>query len=298
MTAASPISRAWRSGPRGLPPVWAVAAVLVVGLPNLVAAASTIHTLLVDGYAFDWTGDFMRAADRFPDKSIYEFAEPYAFRYSPIAAWLFGVVAPLGLTAWRIAHLAALAFLRDWRLIVLVLISYPFWFDVETGNLVTFVAVAGVAAFRGSRLGTGLYLALFLLVPRPLALPLAAWLLWRRPGWRVPFAAMFVAQVLIVAALGLAGPWLGALMSSTSEIHADLNLGPTALIGSWWLLIALPLATWLTWRGRLGLASLAASPYWLPYYFLMLLLELTPGRGTDTDREETPVAVLPSGSGA
>lgn len=34
------------------------------------------------------------------------------------------------------------------------------------------------------------------------------------------------------------------------------------------------LAIALTWRGRLGLASMAASPYWLPYYFLMLLLEL------------------------
>lgn len=27
------------------------------------------------------------------------------------------------------------------------------------------------------------------------------------------------------------------------------------------------------WRGRVGLASLLASPYWLPYYFLMPLLD-------------------------
>ena len=40
------------------------------------------------------------------------------------------------------------------------------------------------------------------------------------------------------------------------------------------MVIGLPLAAWLTWKGRLGLASLAASPYWLPYYLLMLLLEL------------------------
>jgi hypothetical protein len=297
MKAASRVSQAWRSGPRGLPPVWLVAVVLVVGVANLAAAVATIRTLVVDGYAFDWT-NFLRAADRFPGQSLYDFAEPYAFRYSPIAAWLFGLVAPLGLTAWRVAHLAALPFLRDWRLIVLVLISYPFWFDVETGNLLTFVAVAGVAALRGSGLGTSLYLALFLLVPRPLALPLAVWLLWRRPGWRIPFAAMFVGQVGIVAVLGLAGPWLGALTSSSSEFHADLNLAPTALIGPWWLLIALPLAAWLTWRGRLGLASLAASPYWLPYYFLMLVLELTPRAGTDTDRGKPSDAVLPSGSGA
>jgi hypothetical protein len=205
---------------------------------------------------------------------------------------LFGIIAPLGLLAWRLAHLAALAFLRDWRLVVLAMISYPFWFDVETGNLLTFVAVAGVAALRGSTIGTGIYLALFLLVPRPLALPLAAWLLWKRPGWRIPFAAMFVVQVTVVAALGLAGPWMGALLGSSSEFHADLNLGPTAVIGAWWLVAAVPLAIWLTWRGRLGLASMAASPYWLPYYFLMLLLELVPTRADDGD------AVLPSGSGA
>ncbi len=264
-----------RSGPHGLPPIWVMALLLAIGIPNLAAATATIRTLLLDGYAFDWT-NFLRAAERFPDASLYHFAEPYAFRYSPIAAWLFGLIAPLGLTVWRLAHLAALAALRDWRLIVLVLISYPFWFDVETGNLLTFVAVAGVAALRGSQLATGMYLALFLLVPRPLAVPLTVWLLWHRPEWRLPFAAMFLAQAAIVVALGLAGPWLTALMSSSSEFHADLNLGPTALIGAWWLLVAIPLAAWLTWRGRLGLASIAASPYWLPYYFLMLLLELVP----------------------
>jgi hypothetical protein len=218
----------------------------------------------------------VRAADRIPTDDLTDFAGPYAFRYSPLAAWLFGLLAPMGLTAWRLAHLAALAFLRDWRLIALVLISYPFWFDVETGNLLTFVAVSGVAALRGSRIGTGIYLALFLLVPRPLAVPLAAWLLWQRPEWRIPFAAMFVAQAAVVALLGLAGPWLGALLGSSSEFHADLNLGPTAVIGAWWLIIAIPLAAWLTLRGRLGLASVMASPYWLPYYFLMLLLELVP----------------------
>jgi hypothetical protein len=35
-----------------------------------------------------------------------------------------------------------------------------------------------------------------------------------------------------------------------------------------------PLAAWLTLRGKLGWASLAISPYLLPYYFQMLGLEL------------------------
>jgi hypothetical protein len=290
MRPAIASSQAWRSGPRGLPPLWLVAVILAIAIPNLAAAIATIRTLLLDGYAFDWT-NFLRAADRFPDTGLYEFADTYAFRYSPVAAWLFGLIAPMGLLTWRLAHLAALAFLRDWRLIALVLVSYPFWFDVETGNLLTFVAVAGVAALRGSAIGTGMYLALFLLVPRPLALPLAAWLLWQRPEWRLPFTVMFVAQAVVVALIGLIGPWFEVLLSSSSEFHADLNLGPTAVIGAWWLVVAVPLAVWLTWRGRLGLASIAASPYWLPYYFLMLLLELVP-------RREGANAVLPSRSGA
>ena len=45
-----------------------------------------------------------------------------------------------------------------------------------------------------------------------------------------------------------------------------------------WLLIGVPLATWLTVKGRPGFASLAASPYWLPYYLLFLLLELPRSR--------------------
>jgi len=45
-------------------------------------------------------------------------------------------------------------------------------------------------------------------------------------------------------------------------------------MGSLWVPIGLVLAAWLTWRGRLGFASLAASPYWLPYYLFMPFLEL------------------------
>jgi hypothetical protein len=274
---ALPKTAARRAALRRLPPLWLAALILAIGIPNLAAAVATVRTLVTEGYAFDWT-NFVRAADRFPDPTLYEFAGPYAFRYSPLAALAFGAIAPLGLTLWRIAHFAALGALRDWRLIGLALLSYPFWFDVETGNLVTFVAVSGVLALRGSRLATGIYLLLFLLVPRPLALPLTVWILWRSPGWRIPFAITFFGQLAAVVWLQLLTPWLTALLGSSSELHADLNLGPSAVVGIWWLLVAAPLAAWFTWRGRLGLASVLASPYWLPYYFLMLLLELAPRR--------------------
>ena len=55
------------------------------------------------------------------------------------------------------------------------------------------------------------------------------------------------------------------------------DVGPARIIGAVWVPCGVALAALLTWKGRLGLASLAASPYWVPYYGVMLrLLELTP----------------------
>lgn len=286
--AATPSRRslAWARPPAGLPALWIVGLVLAVGIPNLAAAWSTIETIFTQGYAYDWT-NFLRAADRLPTGTLYDFTGNYAFRWSPLAAWIFGLIAPIGLLAWRAAHLAVLAFLRDWRLIVVTLLSYPFWFDVETGNINAFVAVAAVGAWRGSRVPTGIYLLLFLLVPRPLAAPLAVWILWKRPEWRWPFVAAVLAEAAAVTAMGLGAEWLGALAGASSELHADLNLSPSAIIGVWWLPVGLAAAVWLTYRGRLGFASLAASPYWLPYYFLMLLLELIPPAERDQRRIQT-----------
>jgi hypothetical protein len=269
-----------------------MALVLAIGIPNLAAALSTIETILTQGYAFDWV-IFVEAANRLPSGTLYDdFTSHYAFRWSPLAAWAFGFIAPIGLLAWRLAHVAALAFLRDWRLMVVVLLSYPFWFDVETGNILTFVAVTAVGAWRGSRVATGLYLLLFLLVPRPLSAPLAFWILWKRPEWRLPFVLAALAQVAIVLAMGLGDEWLGVLFGSSTELHGDLNLAPSALIGAWWLPIGAAAAIWLTYRGRLGLASIAASPYWLPYYFLMLLLELV--RPAEDDQRRTQTAAVAS----
>lgn len=254
------------------PPLWLAALALVILIPNLAAAFATVRTLLTSGFAFDWT-NFGRATQHLSDGTLYDFSGPYTFRWSPVAAWLLTFIVPIGLVAWRAAHFVALLFLRDWRLIGLALISYPFWFDVETGNILVFVAVLAVCAYRGSRLATGLYLLLFVLVPRPLMVPLALWLLWTRAGWRWPFVAAVAVHGLILVATGWLGAWVGTLVGSSSEIHASLNLAPSGAIGFWWVPVTLLLAAWFTLKGRLGLASVAASPYWLPYYLLMLLLE-------------------------
>jgi hypothetical protein len=56
-------------------------------------------------------------------------------------------------------------------------------------------------------------------------------------------------------------------------------------LGAAWVPIGLALAAYLTIRGRLGLASLAAAPYWFGYYLVFVLLEM----GTTPGREEPPV---------
>ena len=161
----------------------------------------------------------------------------------------------------------------------MVLVSYPFFFDVSSGNLMVFVLLAGTWAIRGNRVAIAAYLLLAVLIPRPLTLPLAAWLLWKRPAWRLPAALVVLGVMASTAALGYGSAWADALTRSAGDVRNVFNLGPTGFIGPAWLLVGIPLGVWLTFRGRLGWASLAISPYLLPYYYLMLGLEVAPGRG-------------------
>jgi hypothetical protein len=196
------------------------------------------------------------------------------FRWSPIAALLAVPVSYIGVVGWYLLHVAVLGLLRDWRLILLTAISWPFWVDLRTGNLLTFAFVLAVVALRGSRFGMALYLGLFLLVPRPVMAPVALWLLWRRPETRIPFVLAGLAELGIAAAMGELRPWLGALLGSSGDVTNPINYAPSRFVGLAWSVVALPIAVLAFFRGRLGLASLAASPYVFPYYLLFAFLEL------------------------
>lgn len=205
---------------------------------------------------------------------LYETLIVGPFRWSPIAAWLLVPLAALGSAGWTALHvLAAFAF-GSWRITAVVLVSFPFWMDALSGNVLTFVALAAWWALRGSRVATFVYLAMCLLMPRPLMLPVAAWIVWQRPEWRLPFAGMFALHAAAVAVSGLGPQWLGVL-SASGELAHEWNWAPSRFIGPAWIPIGFALAAWLTWRGRLGLASVAASPYIFPYYALMLVLEIS-----------------------
>ena len=246
----------------------------VLAAVNLYLAGRSIALILDGAPAVDWEL-YVEASRRLNGGDLYAVTNDYSNRYSPLFAAAFALIVPIGEFGWRMLHLVAVLTLPSMPMRLLALLSWPLWYDIQTGNLLTFVFLAAAWALRGSRLAIGAYLLLFILGPRPLMLPLAAWLLWQRPEWRWPFAAAFVAHTAAVIGLGWADGWLGSLVSATEDASLQSNVGPSRFVGTIpWLIIGLPLAAWLTWKGRVGFASLAASPYWLPYYLLFPILEL------------------------
>src|SRR5439155_14497406 len=193
-----------RTSRRRLSP--AVFAILVV--------AGCLNVFLV-GKAIDWTLNqrvvpawalLDEAARRVVrGEPLYVWNDWYHYRWSPLAAGLFVAIAPIGVVGWRIAQFAAAATLPDRRLALLTLASWPFWYDVETGNTVVFTFVLSVWALGGSRIAQLAYLALLVLIPRPVAVPVAAWLLWKEPDLRRPFGLICAAGIVPVLTLGAAG---------------------------------------------------------------------------------------------
>jgi hypothetical protein len=247
------------------------AAIILAVVGNVIG----LVTIVIDhARPFDWD-NYFEAARRFPLGTLYDWHYPYSYHYAPQLAPILGVLTGVGITVWRVAHFVALALLPSRRLAVLLILSYPLWFDVTTGNLMVFVLLAAAWAYRGNGPATGIYLALCVLVPRPIMLPLLAWLLWQRKAWRWPFVAIAVVVVLTAVPTGYLPDWIGSFgASGAKDIANDFNLSPSRLIGPAWLVVGVPLAAWLALRGRLGWASMAVSPYLLPYYVQMLGLEL------------------------
>jgi hypothetical protein len=184
----------------------------------------------------------------------------------PLVAWM-------GPNMWRALHIAAALALPTRRMRLVVLFSFAFWMDLQEGNVMIFLMLIALAAVRGSTVWSGAFLALTLLIPRPLMIPIAVWILWREPPLRRPFAALFVLQALFVFAAGYADDWTHVLVASGAHVASPLNLSPSRYFGAPWLLAGIPLAAYLAVHRKIGLAGLAASPYLLPYYLLMGLVE-------------------------
>ena len=250
-------------------------------------ALSLRHVILTGDFAttpFDWQ-QFEIATQRLGTGTLYEWefrgSFEYSYRYSPLFAHLMVPLVGLGITVWRFLQFAVLLML-PWRVAVLALLAWPFWEDVYNANVMTFVFVAGWLAINGNRWGTMAYLLLTALVPRPLMLPLLVWILWRQPWARGPAAIGLVACVGLTLATGEAAGFVAALARGGNMIEFERNYGPSRWFGWAWLVVGVPLAVWLVWMGRIGFASLAVSPYLLPYHFIVALWETARTRDKPT----------------
>jgi hypothetical protein len=238
-------------------------------LLNALPVALTVHANWFGEYPLpDWYNYELNAQRLLAGESIYQ-REAWPFLYSPVMAALMVPVVALGYPLFALAHFAVLALVRKWWLVVAV--SWPFWTDVAAGNVFTFVVVLAVCALRGERWAQYGYLAACLLMPRPVQLPVLLYLLWHEPRLRWPFAAMTIVHGILV--LPWLAEWWGVLTwIGGHESGMPWNYGPSRLVGTAWLVVGVPLAGFLLWKHKPGLAGLALSPYWLPYYLLMGLL--------------------------
>ena len=248
--------------------------VVILAVVNATLLPRSLSVILEGGPAVDWE-QFVEAGRRIFASDLYEVSETYGYRWSPLAAYGFAALGPMGALGWRLLHVVAALALPTWPMRLVTLAAWPFWYDVEAGNVMVFVLLAGAWAIRGNAIGIAGFVALSLLVPRPLMLPILGWILWQRPEWRIPALVMAAVHLGLTLATGWGAAWVEMLLTLGGEQGSPNNLGPTRWLGSWWLLAGVPLAVVLTWKGRLGWASLAVSyPYVLPYYLLMLVLEV------------------------
>lgn len=269
------ISRAW-SGATSVVAGWPMPALALGSLAllplaavNAVGLAQTTLWLIRHGGA---GGDWLNL-------SALSLADPYAvssFRWSPPAAWIWAtLVVPVGLPLWQAVHLVGLALIRDWRVIGIALLSWAFWQDLANGNVMIFVLLSAWWALRGSTTGTIGFLALSVLVPRPLMLPVLAWLLVKRPQTRLWFALFAAVVIGLSIGSGQMGGWVDRMLATgTDELSSIWNIGPSKLLGPLWIPIAAGLAALLAWKGWLGVASVVIGPYLFPYYMLMGLLDV------------------------
>jgi hypothetical protein len=268
---------AWPSAPKitlspGAKRVLTRTAVVVALTVNAILLVVTVRGLLFAPSPPDWQG-LVDAANRIASGANPYVGQTYAFRWSPLAAWLLVPFTAAGLQVWQLLHFAALLVLPRSAILISVA-CFAFWVDVAMGNVVTFGFVLAYMALSGRRHGAVAFTVFALLVPRPLYIPLLVWLWLRQPTERRWMVAAAVVIGVLTLATGYAGSWFEILRDSTGDIANATNMAPSALIGYAWVPVGIVLSILAFRRGWIGTASLLFSPYWLPYYFQMVVLDL------------------------
>ena len=247
---------------------------------NLFMVGVQVSLILVGSDAVDWN-IYVTATERFAVGNALRFGSRTgthgATRPSPCfhsCSWLHSA-RRVGACSWVCPSWPCRAVPGSWPLP-----RIPSGSRSLPAVLMILVVVAAFWALRGNRWAIGVFLVLALLVPRPLMLPIAGWVLWKHPRWRWPFVGLFV----IARPRGRGDrvrhdEWLDRLaITGGEEIVTSVNVAPSAFIGLWWLVISIPLAIWAFAAARPAMAGLLLQPYWLPYYLLILLADALPPR--------------------
>jgi hypothetical protein len=254
-------------------PSFAVVGLAVLGLLNLALIGIVVRESPVD------FGYYQSAVSRFASgESLYVTTGGDSFNYNPLAAYVLAIIVPFGYPVWVAIHVVA-AMLSPRPVGLVLLVTFPWWWDAALGNVVVVVFVFAAWAVRGHGWAIAATLFLALLIPRPLMLPVVAWLLWKFPKWRPRFVLIAVLTGVSTLLTGEGAAWLAGILRTGGDVNHYWNLSPSRFIGIAWIPFGAVLGILLARRGFVGLAALAISPYLLPYYAMFALLDI--GRRPD-----------------
>lgn len=159
-----------RARPR-LPAPLTLLVAAVVGAYSLLYIAHLFPLIVSQPVPTDWEQHRVAAERIASGASPYFVEDWYRFRWSPVGAWIMVPLTAVGPWAWTAAQVALLLTLPR-RLAVIALLAFPFWADIQAGNILVFTFVTGFHALRGNGWAGAAFVAMALIVPRPLVAPL------------------------------------------------------------------------------------------------------------------------------
>ena len=280
-------------------------------LIRLSAAALVVYIAIVislgirGDWAFDFTCCYQQAGQRFLNgEDLYAWSDTYTFRYTPWAALLLTVLAPMpewaAILAWlaikSVVLLAAAAlFARVWtgssRTLAFTLAALfpPAMHDLMIGNVSTFTLAVEIMLLRARPAVAGpAFGLLLLLVPKPHLIPILAWLLLRQT--RTGLIALGVGAGGVLAGVALFGldPWLGFIGTLREPLGRDFtaNIALSGILGPAGVVISAILAAGLfvmaiLRRGPEGLgyailSGILLGPYTFIHYLVGVLVAAEP----------------------
>ena len=296
-SAAETLRRAWLSNG---------SLIILAAVAFLLADAVIVYIAVRGDFAIDFTCCYQQAGQRLLDdpSTLYAWTDTYLFRYSPWAAALFAPMSGLSETAavWAwfaikaaVVAIVAVALGRRWtgdaRWLVagMVLFFPPIWHDLALGNVSVFtVAVLAVLLARRDGVGGVAFGLLLLLAPKPHLLPLALWLVFRRP--RDGVAALATLGIGVLAGMAVFGvdrwvEWIGTFREPLERTFTA-NVGFSGLLGPAGVVVGVAVAVVvgaaaLARRGDIGLglsliSGILLGPYTFIHYLSGLVVVVDP----------------------